>query len=392
MKSAHELLRAYKNYVGASEAPTVFNRWSFIACLSANLSRNVQANLGHIKIMPNLYVMLMGEPATRKSTAINISRKLLELSGFNRFAPSQATKSEFQKDLEASGEIDLDSISQLFICADEFNNFIGERNGQLISVIMELYDAKDSFDARNKNGKSSVIPLPSVQLLGGNTHANFGIAFPPTIIHNGFLSRMLLIHGERTGKKLPWGSVPDSRLETDLREHLASIRENIRGAISYTPDAIRGLEKIYENWEPLDDQRFAHYAQRRHTQLIKLCLVLVCSSGAMVLREDDVVLANTILAAAEDDFSKALGQFGKSRYAEEASTIMDFLHHAQEPILSEVLFNLVQQNLDKFATFQELMGNLMASRKIRMEGNGYVAVEQKERKLEYVDTSMLDGI
>lgn len=392
MKSAHELLRAYKEYVGASEAPAVFNRWSFIACLSANLSRNVQANLGHVRIYPNLYVMLMGEPATRKSTAINIARKLLEFSGFNRFAATQATKAEFQKDLEASGELDLDSVSQLFICADEFNNFIGERNGQLISVIMELFDAKDSFDARNKNGKSSVISMPSVQLLGGNTHANFGAAFPPTIIHNGFLSRMLLIHGERTGKKLPWGSNPDTRLETDLREHLSAIRENVKGIIAYTPDAIRALECIYETWEPLDDQRFAHYAQRRHTQLVKLCLVLVCSSGAMVLHESDVVLANSILAAAEDDFGKALGQFGKSRYAEEASAIMDFLHHATEPVLSEVLFNLVQQNLDKFATFQELMGNLMAARKIRMEGNGYVAVEQRTRKMEYVDFSLLHNI
>lgn len=392
MKSAHDLLRTYREYVGESEAPSVFNRWSFIGCLSANLSRNVQANLGHIKILPNMYIMLMGEPATRKSTAINISRKLLELSGFNKFASSQASRAEFQKDLEMSGEVDLDSVCQLFICADEFNNFIGERNGQLISVIMELYDAKDSFDARNKNGKSSVISLPSVQLLGGNTHANFGLAFPPSIIHNGFLSRMLLIHGERTGKKLPWGSVPDARLETSLREHLAAIRENVRGTITYTPEAIRALERVYDNWEPLEDQRFAHYAQRRHTQLLKLCIILVGSSGAMVLRESDVVLANTILASAEDDFSKALGQFGKSRYAEEASVIMDFLHHAEEPILSEKLFDLVQRNLDKFATFQEIMGNLMASKRIMMVGNGYTAVPQKERKLEYIDTSLLRGI
>lgn len=393
MNSSIALLETYQKYVGESEAPPVFHRWAFLLCLSAALGRNVHATMNGSCIYPNEYAMLMGAPGTRKSTAIKGARKLLELSKFNFFSANQTSKEQFYVDLASVGELDLNSVSRAFICADEFNNFIGEKNTGFVSGLMELYDAGDLFESKSKHGKSASVSFPTVSILGGNTHANFTTAFSPSIIHNGFLSRMLLIFGAPSGKRLPWGGTKDKDLELLLVAHLAHLQENLSGALKYTPGSKHAMERIYDSWEPIEDTRFDYYAQRRHTHLIKLATILACGAGTLLLQEADVVLANTILSAAEDAFAQALGEFGKSRFADEASLIMSELYkHGKTPTESQDLYRAVQGNLEKFDTFREIMIALVSSKKIIQVGTGYVAAPPKKRRSEYVDVSLLKTV
>ncbi|MCF6237396.1 MAG: DUF3987 domain-containing protein, partial [Candidatus Marinimicrobia bacterium] len=77
----------YLDYTHKSETPLIFHRWSAIACLAAWLERDIHFNFGHFKLYPNIYIMLMGVPGTKKSSAIKIGAKLIKKAGYKTFAP-----------------------------------------------------------------------------------------------------------------------------------------------------------------------------------------------------------------------------------------------------------------------------------------------------------------
>lgn len=389
--NAHELLRTYRRYIGESEASEVLHRWSFIAVLSANVGRRVYASFGHLKFMPNNYYVILGEPASRKSTAIKCARRLLELSGYNHFSANQTSREQFLSDLAQCGELDLLSVSETFICAPELNNFFGDSRAAMTTTLMELYDSDDVFETRFRGNKGQLsISYPTVNMLGGNTQANFATLFPPQIITNGFLSRILLVHGDVTGKKLPWGGTLDQQLELKIVTHLTHVRESLQGKLHYEPSAMRALEKVYETWPALEDNRFEYYNQRRYSHLIKLCVTLCASGGQMLLTEDVVILANTLLASIEENFSRALGEFGKSRWSEETSRIMEALHKSGRPMQSSELYALVQTNLERQDQFMDLIVSLRSSKKIDISPcGGFVATTPATRKIDYSDFSLL---
>ena len=130
----------YFSYVGETECPRIFHRWTAISCVAALLGRSVAIPFGHSSIYPNLYVMLMGPPGTRKSTAIKIGQKLISQIGYHHFSADRTSKEALWLDMTTEQErnigtddLDLEELrpytpTELFIVADEFNDFMGIRN------------------------------------------------------------------------------------------------------------------------------------------------------------------------------------------------------------------------------------------------------------------------
>lgn len=388
MNFAADLISYYLRYVGKNESPSQYHTWSLLACVSAALSRRVWARNGHFKVHPNLYVMLLGEPAVRKSTAINIARDILRDSGFNGFAASQAGKDQFYCDLEDNGLASIDSISQQFICADEFNSFIGENNKPFITALTELFDCKDEFRAKLRKA-NTVILLPSVQILGGNTHANFATAFPPAVLHNGFLSRFLLVYGQRKAERVTWLKEPNANEKEKLRLNFERIANDLHGEMGYTPEALEAIDEIYQTWEELDDLRFTHYGQRRQTHLLKLCIVCAACALKLIIEYTDVLLANTLLHSIEEEFPRALGEFGKSKTNEEASIVMNVLYTAGRAVHSAELYKAVATSLDKVSAFEDLMASLNRAGKVKQEADGFLPVYKHRKLPAHVDFSLL---
>jgi hypothetical protein len=83
-----EYLNEYLKMVEDTESPRIFHIWSAVFAMSAALGRRSWLPFGTFDIFPNQYVLLVGTPGTRKSTAANLSKKLLKNSTGTRFAPS----------------------------------------------------------------------------------------------------------------------------------------------------------------------------------------------------------------------------------------------------------------------------------------------------------------
>src|SRR5690606_6784249 len=99
-------------YSSGNEASIDYHKWCGLSILSAAAGRKFKVNFGNIIIYPNLYVFLVGAPASGKSTAMSIARRLLATSPNQFIAPSSMTTEALT---QLMGKADGTSIKQTFI-------------------------------------------------------------------------------------------------------------------------------------------------------------------------------------------------------------------------------------------------------------------------------------
>ncbi len=406
--SATHLFDLYFEYVKDTESPLIFHRWSLIACVGAFLGRSFYLPHGTNRIFPNSYIMLIGNPGTRKSSAIKLCKKILSGAGYDKFSAEKTTKEKFLLDLEGLPEsygetygtgtnryggrrntanesisasdvlrnLDLASNEEVhdgtprevFIAADEFNTFAGSGNLDFFALLGSLWDWDDEsacYKHRLKNSKSLAIYQPTISILGGNTHTGLQDGFPIQTIGQGFMSRLLLIHGEPSGRKIAFPTEPPDSLREAIIGFFGQIKERVKGEATISPQARGMLQTIYITQPEFEDYRLKHYSTRRFTHLLKLVLVMAAMRLSTKIEAEDVLLANTILAYTENLMPKALGEFGRSRNSEATQNVMNALYEAKEPMSFEALWKVVRRDIEKREQLSDILQGLMQADKIQ---------------------------
>ena len=85
----------------------------------------------------------------------------------------------------------------------------------------------------------------------------------------------------------------------------------------------------------------------------------------MQIEEYDVLLANTILVAAEMQMPKALGHFGRSKQAAISHSILDYLEEKGIPVRIKTLYSIFVADFNKEADFQGALYDLQQAGKLR---------------------------
>jgi hypothetical protein len=424
------LLSHYLSYVEQTEPPYIYHRWTALSMIGALLGRRVYIQFGHQKIHPNLYTMLIGEPGSRKSTAIKIGQAVAKKAGYNHFAASKTSKERFLLDFEGvpedeyqqshgskrrskSADIsDYSAISEqifgedqsggepkeCFVCADEFNEFIGIRNIEFISLLGTLWDWDDNsrpFESRIKTGRSARIYQPTLSILGGNTHENFNTAFPPEILGQGFFSRLLLIYGEKSGRRFTIPPQPTEEATASLVNHFASLQA-LQGEVVVDTEAASTLDIIYRSWMDIPDSRFLSYSNRRFTHFLKLCISVAASqnsrdqTGRLTISNGVIEESNTYLTAAEILMPKALGEFGRGRYSATINKIIEVLKSKDEPMNTQAVWKEVRRDLNKITELVDILNGMVSGGSIfHITGKGYMIAAQKAREYEFVNWDLL---
>ncbi len=402
----------------------IFHRWAITACIGAWMGRQVWIPFGSSRIFPTQFVMFIGDPGSRKTTAINMARDVLRSTGYKAFAAKRTSKEKFLIDLAGEPEElpsgrpntrtaleELDAMSvlgthdntprEVLICADEFNNFMGPANLEFQSILGELWDWDDKeldYSHRLKNSRDINIFQPTVSILAGNTPSNFALCFPPASIGQGFMSRLLLIHGEGTGRKITFPDDLEERKKEELTRQLLLMKRDIHGEIKIDKQARDMLDTIYRTWPELEDLRFKHYSTRRFTHLLRLCIVYACARISQTIEALDVVRANTALAYAETLMPKALGELGKAKGSEAANKIMQALFAARTPLTMQYLWKITRSDLDKPQDLTQVLSNLQYADQIQACATGEKGMmgylpktKIIDRKILYIDYNYLKG-
>lgn len=369
------ILTRYLQYKSRSECPKNFHRWSMISAVATMLERRVYFQHGSV-IYPNMYVMLVGSPATRKSTAINSIHKLLDSAGYERFASNRTSKQQFMRDLADSGGgaddmmASWDTVDSTYINTDEFLDFIGMGNTEFTTLLTHLWDNHREY--KEKYTKTEVVSTnPTVNLLSGATPTNLQLGMPPDAGGTGFLSRTIMVYGEPSGQRITFPPPPDVELEAEFAEEIMRFR-SLSGEMTLTAKARELLDAIYQGYTFLEDSRLAYYNGRRLDHLIKLCLVITAMHNSMTITEDHVLEANTILVYTEESMHKAFGEFGRSKYSEVSGKIIAFMEGARRPVAVDDLYKAVQGDLDSLADMFKILDNLMRADRIQNSGKAFI--------------------
>jgi hypothetical protein len=388
--ASHPAIKLYLDYVENTESPRLFHVWSFLSSISAAMGRRCWLPMGTGEVWPNQYIILTGPPAVRKSTAFKISCSFLRKYTGVKFAPDDtggqrqgmisAMMDCGDKDSEddnkiiqalaqgikASGEADtttsladlshtLDVVGDLhldtrdprtmFIAASELNSVLGEGNTALLTFLQKMWDG----DAYKYQLKSTSVELKDALLgiIGATTPSQLALAMPPEAVGQGFTSRVIFVYADKKHAR----RIARPTLRTDLEPELGGIFSKVfhefHGPFEENKLAAREMDKLYERGVAIQDPRFVHYADRRHTHLQKVCMALAASRGSNTIELIDVKFADQLLMFTEQSMSEALGEYGMNKLGAAKQRLLDYLKTTDAPIPTNLLYGMLSRDMSQ---------------------------------------------
>lgn len=398
-----QFLNDYLQMVEDTESPRIFHIWSAVFALAASLGRRCWLPFGTFDIFPNHYILLVGTPGTRKTTAANQARKLVKGATGTRFAPSDtggqrqglvialAGPDTLEKEFLGNAELgarenSIASLTQLeevtndpedeaamataeadkhhlAVIASEFSRFIGQNNLSMLDFLGERYDGED-YEYRTRQS-NIVLKNTLMNIMGCTTPTMLNNSMPPAAGGQGFLSRMILVYGTKKYKQVARPTAPPVELVVKIKDRLNDAYHRLSGAFAETPDGRSYCESLYN--QPLDitDSRFGYYGERRYTHLIKLAMCLAASRGDSTITKSDYEEANRILRATERGMPDALGEFGLNPLAMLKQEILEQLRATQGPLAMEQIVAMFHRDA-RSREIAEVINDLVKMNTVKM--------------------------
>lgn len=418
MQLKNAFINTYLEYIEETESPRLFHIWSALSGISACLGRRVHLDFGIAPIFANQFVVLVGPPAVRKNTAINIMQRLLKEATGIRFAPDDtggkrqglitAIQGEVQDEnadvanillngkgstaeelMEEFGamKVKIDSRDEhyLYAVATEFASFTGMNELNMITFLNKLWDGEDyRYQLKKEN---FVLANPLLGLLGASTPSNIADSLPPSSIGQGFTSRIIFVYANEKHKSIPRPAKLPARHEKYIKELYGHLYYNFDGQMRETPEATEAINANYEKSSKLNDPRFVYYQDRRQQHLIKLAITLAASRCSNEITHDDIQDADIILCHTEVGMPEALGEFGLSPASVAKQKMVEFLQHCRGPVTGNVLWAVMSRDM-KHIDFQNALIELHNIRRItrlQNEDSGTVYVYNDAKMRENAD-------
>jgi hypothetical protein len=357
--------------------------------------------------------MLVGPAGSRKSRAIKTSAKFLKAAKFSNLAADSTSREQFFEDFASQADSDTleclatgmldetdkeiaETFTRYTVVADEFTDFAGVNNINMYNSLGNLWDYIGVFKYRPKHGKKVAIINPILNILAGTTAESFAASFPANTLKQGLVSRTLLINSGKIRRKLYWPEAGDPEVVAKLVDKLTKLKD-LKGELQVSPAAKVALKAIYENWENIEDSRFASYASRRYSQLLKLCIIVSAARGRLDLNKDEVIEANSILTYAEKFMPDALGEYGMNKGSPVVGSILEFVKYHPETVVSQhAIYRAVATDVRDLKECRDILMNLVASERLQITAAGLTYIHRnsgsKSNESLYCDFNLLKEI
>lgn len=343
-------LREYLQFMDESESPREYHMWSLLSLASATLRRRCWINLGGVgTIIPNQYIVLVGPPAARKSSALTAAEQfywaagvrigpndtagqrhglMMAFQGTRRF-PANALRVQnlmtVPKSVDDLANLDTDAIvatlpretldRDLYLVSKELGRLIMNQDRGMIDFLTDVYDG-ESIDYQTKHG-STKIHKPSLNLIGATTPTSLANCLPKGASDHGILSRIIFVYASDSYRSLPRPKAHDS-VKLELRDRLVERLEamsKLEGAFIETQDAASLYDQLHAYQPKILDARFNGYGGRRSTHLRKLALAIAAlrADGKQEIALTDMQLAHALLSQTEVLMAQSLLALGGSQ-------------------------------------------------------------------------------
>lgn len=316
-----------------SEAPESMLRWVGLFTLAALKKRNVwwpSELLGGYTIYPNLYIVLVGEPAVvRKSTTIGFGETLLVNYARNgklpiTFAGDVTSHSKLLEALANSSD------SAVAVVSSEFSSLIQSTPEAMYEILTDIFDNKRKVDWSTWAHGDKKIVAPSVNLLAATTPAWISKQPPEYFVGGGFASRILFLYEEEPRQReifydhLDQGKLKslEASLTNDL-EDIALVTGEFGFDRKTTKEYIR---EWYKNQNiRASDSRLQGYYGRKHVHGLKVATLLsLAERGDRKVTRAHFEEALKMLDYIERKMSRAFSSLGANPFAILMDDILDY--------------------------------------------------------------------
>jgi len=370
-----DFITSHLEYSAQAESPTSYHLWSAMSVLAAAVRRQVWVDMGFFRLYPNLYIVLVGPPAARKGTAMEIAMKLIsDVSEVNVSADSITREALIRTIAEsetttatANGGVYVHSSVTIF--SKELSVFLGTGNHDLLSLLTDLFDSGDRWEYKTKNKGIDTIHNLWVNLLAASTPSWLVNSVSGgtgqrsmSAISGGFTSRVIFVveDGVRHHNAHPVLTPQESRLKGYLKSDLELISQTYgEFKMPFT------TREFYKSWyetrydTSIKDPRFEGYAARKHVHLIKIAMLCAISAGRTDKIElTDMQRALKMLDDLEYKMAEAFGAAGRSDMTEDIDLILNTVKIMNE-IKSADLKRAVRRDVT-FKHFDQIMAELIS--------------------------------
>lgn len=368
-------LQDYREFTKGNEAHPTYHMFSALVALSSIVSRKVWIDLGYFNIYPNLYVVLVGPPGNRKTTAMSVCKRLLralnEGQNTNPTIPFSAecqTKESLVKELAGyqraakwtdpqTKEDETLIYSPITVCVTELSQFLGAASAHMVDFLTTVYD-QDYYDVKTKNKGIETIIGPYLTLLACTTPAWITARLRDDVISGGFSRRALFVFET---DKAPRQAFPEITEEmegawsrvVDYSKNL----QHVKGKFEWAADAHAWYQNWYENLKVPPTETLAGYYDSKHIQLIKIAmLIALADRPELVLQIEHLKFALELLELMEKNLDRVFSGMGRNELNGVAQKIMELLNMAPGKQLPE---KFIRRELFKDAAPDEIVKVLM---------------------------------
>lgn len=276
-----DFIQAFLDYTAAYESPTDFFYWSAIAGLAAVMRDNCYILLGDTKLYPNVYVLVIANPAMRKAKPLNSIIELVKNVNNTKIIEGRTS---IQAVIQRLGEIErlkdnrtIQGASGI-VFSEEISAMFTEDDAN-IPVLTDLYDFKSSYTSALVSRGTTRLTNVVVSLLGASNEELLRPIFTNRAIYGGLLSRCLIVYGDRVRHRNSLMYEDPRKYDpTALRQTINEISK-LKGLFHITGEA----RDYYDHWYKETCPRLETKANktgaegRIHTNVLKIAMLLAVS-------------------------------------------------------------------------------------------------------------------
>lgn len=360
----------FMTYAQGCEAPQAYTTWAAVSTLASLVSRRVYINQGYFTIYPNLYIVLVGMPGDRKTTAMVMSSDIL--NAVNDVARQQnrpvaipmsadcMTKEAVCKYMAANcirefvptGATKPKQYTPLTLCLTELTHFLGTGNSaHMIDFLVTIFD-REVYETKTKNKGDDIIPGPFLNILACTTPAAITRYLKEDVISGGFSRRALFVYEMEPGEPVSWPEISDmSKLAIKECLEWAEKIQQVQGEFKVDEKFKKWYDQWYrdlfaENRKPQETMTRGYF-RSKHIQAFKIAmLIALAESTDLILTIDHFQVATEMLDRLEKNLPKVYEGMGRNELNAVAAKVMQLIDMAGQPIPEKKILSEMFRDAD----------------------------------------------
>lgn len=348
----------YHEYVKDSEPPPNYHVWSAIGAISALLGKKCVIPYGTFNVYPQLYIILVGKPGLKKSSAMNVAKRLVRsIEGVKTASDCGSREGLMDEMAKHKVEAGAATYWQSAIFVDEVADLLGGEHldKSMIQFLTTIWDVSIYREATRKSGQVC-IHNPYLTLLGCCPVEWMQMKLKHEIFTGGLSRRTIFVLETKLAKLNSRPPVPDIETWAKLIFEAKRIHE-IAGVFTLTKAAWKVFDDFYYDTNShLDSypQNLQIYLSSKHMLVLKIAMGLSAAVDSRRIVTDKMIeLALLFLSQSERNLPGLFAGIGRNELKGFSIQILDKIKAAgksgltKADILKDFYNDLQKAELDE---------------------------------------------